>query len=131
MITAVDTSVLLDVLLCDPAHAESSLAALQKAGREGRLIVCEMVLAELSPTVGDDLEKLMRDWSLHFVPCSREAALLAGRHFASYLANGGKRGRIVADFLVAAHAATEADRLLCRDEGFSRRYFKNLTVWTP
>jgi len=38
MITAVDTSVLLDVLCDDPTHAERSGNALRRAMTEGRLI---------------------------------------------------------------------------------------------
>jgi hypothetical protein len=44
MVTAVDTSVLLDVLLNDPQHAGPSVAALRRAANEGSLIICETVL---------------------------------------------------------------------------------------
>ena len=50
MVTAVDTSVLLDVLLNDPKHAPTSIAALRQGSVEGSLILCEIVLAELAPT---------------------------------------------------------------------------------
>ena len=45
-ITAVDTSVLLDVFAADPAHLEPSRIALKLAIEEGTLVVCEVV-AEL------------------------------------------------------------------------------------
>jgi hypothetical protein len=38
---------------------------------------------------------------------------------------------VVADFLVGAHAAHAADRLLTRGRGFFRRYFDDLMVLDP
>jgi predicted nucleic acid-binding protein len=53
---------------------------------------------------------------------------LAGVNFARYLSRGGRAGRIVADFLIGAHAVLHADRLLARDRGYLRDYFSRLTV---
>lgn len=43
----------------------------------------------------------------------------------------GPRSRVVADFLVGAHASVQADRLLTRDRGFHRAYFGELTILDP
>ena len=51
--------------------------------------------------------------------------------FRVYLDRGGKRGRVVSDFLNAAHAQLVADRLLARDRGNYRDYFKHLDLWDP
>ena len=51
MTTAVDTSVLLDLLTDDATHGPASVAALRTARAEGRLIACECVLAELRPAL--------------------------------------------------------------------------------
>jgi predicted nucleic acid-binding protein len=51
MVTAVDTSVLLDVLLNDPRHSGSSIAALRQAANEDSLVICETALAEIVPTL--------------------------------------------------------------------------------
>jgi predicted nucleic acid-binding protein len=51
--------------------------------------------------------------------------------FRVYLDRGGKRGRVVPDFLIAAHAQQLAGRLLARDRGYYRDYFKQLDLWDP
>lgn len=133
MLTAVDSSVLLDVIVDAPQHAEASERALRKAAREGGLIIGECVLAEIRPAFADtaETEEFLADWQLRFVPSTRESALLAGEVFARYLERRGKSGRVVADFLIGAHAFLHADRLLARDRGYLRDYFKRLKLLTP
>ncbi len=132
MITAVDSSVLID-LLTDPGKlAERATAALGQAAVEGSLVVCETVIAEISPALPHGkVEAFLDACSVRFVPSSRDSALLAGETFKSYLKRGGKRGRVLADFIIAAHAFTHADRLLTRDRGYYRDYFRKLKVWEP
>ena len=132
MRTAVDTSVLLDVLTDDPAFAESSASALSKAMAEGVLLVCETVVAEILPVLGKDaLAAFMEDWNIQFVGGDLASARIAGVHFARYLQRTGKRRIMVPDFLIGAHAQIHGDRLLARDRGYLRDYFKKLPVWIP
>jgi len=133
MRTAVDTSVLLDVVLDDPQFAERSEAALRQAAAEGALSICECVLAEIRPALGaDEIEEFLADWQLQFVPSTRQSCLLAGEMFARYLGRRpGARARVLADFLIGAHASKTADRLLARDRGYYRDYFEKLTVILP
>jgi predicted nucleic acid-binding protein len=132
MVTAVDTSVLLDVLLNDPRHSGSSIAALRQAANEGSLVICETALAEIVPALAPpDVPQFLSDWNLTFAPSSQPSALLAGEMFRAYLQRGGKRGRVVPDFLIAAHAQHHAQRLLARDRGYYRDYFTQLHVWDP
>ena len=130
MISALDSSVILDVLTASVEHADSSEALLRQAANAGKLIIGECVLAEICPAFKDQpaVAEFLSDWEIEFVPSSQESVLLAGAHFSQYLKRGGRSGRIVADFLIGAHAQTHADRLLARDRGYLRDYFHKLTV---
>lgn len=87
MSTLVDTSVLLDILLDDPRFAASSESLLRKCRNRGRLVICEVVLAEIRPALRNEAELhgFCEDIGLEFEACSLEAAALAGAMFARYL----------------------------------------------
>ena len=132
MLTAVDSSVLLDVITDSEDHAEASEKALRQASSEGSLIVCECVLAEIRPALREeDVTNFLTDWQLRFIPSSQQSALMAGELYAQYLQRGGKAKRIIADFLIGAHAKIHSDRLLARDRGYLRDYFTKLKLWEP
>ncbi len=130
MITAVDTAILLDVLVNNPEHAERSEALLIQAYEQGSLIISPVVYAELVPQARDrqELDGWLHQTAIHVVPLTVEHGYTAGIAHAAYRKAGGKRERILADFLIGAHAQHEANRLLTRDRGFYRRYFSRLTI---
>ena len=133
LITAIDTSVLLDVFAADPLFGPGSRAALRACLGEGRLIACDIVWSELAGVFPSPPEArgAMEALGAEFDPAGVEAALAAGAAWKAYRARGGKRQRMVADFLVGAHALHHADRLLTRDRGFYRTYFRKLAVVDP
>ena len=135
MITAVDTSVLLDVFGSDPRFGPASKAALRQALAEGAVRACEVVWAELGAAFPnrESLIEAMDRLGTTFDPLSRDAALDAADAWRSYRRRGGKRTRVIADFLIGAcaHARTSCDQLLTRDRAFFRGYFDDLVIRQP
>jgi predicted nucleic acid-binding protein len=132
MKTALDTSVILDVLTDDRTWAARSEQALKSAIRLGPLVVGECVLAEIVPALGEDaIASFLTDWNIQFLPSTLESSQLAGVMFAHYLARSGTQKRVLADFLIGAHALIHTRRLLARDRGYYRDYFSGLDVIEP
>lgn len=133
MITAVDTNVLLDVFGADPTFGPRSKQAVRTCFTEGRLIACEVVWAEVAAFFpsSNAAQDAMNRLGVHFSPIDLQAALAASTAWKVYRSHGGERARVVADFLIGAHALSQADRLLTRDRGFYRAYFSRLRVIDP
>jgi predicted nucleic acid-binding protein len=133
MITALDSSIILDVLTGSSRYADASEQLLRRSSAEGRLILGECVAAEIMPAFStkDDFSRFLHDWQIDFVLSSLESSALASEYFAKHLQRGGKARRVLPDFLIAAHAFLNADRLLARDRGYFRDYFAQLKVIGP
>jgi len=92
------------------------------------MLACEVVWAETAgffPSA-DEAGQALAGLGAEF-----GAAWRAGDAWRSYRRRGGKRERVIADFLIAAHALSHADRLLTRDRGFYRTYFPKLKLVDP
>ena len=133
MLTAVDTSVLLDVFLDDPKYRPQSARALKRCLAEGSLIACETVWAETASAFADQTLFLnaVQRLGLQLIATQNHAAFSAGAAWRKYREQGGRRERMIPDFLIGEHASHQADRLLTRDRGFYRSYFKNLSIVDP
>ncbi len=134
MRTAVDSSVLLDVLGADPRFGVASREALRAAYRQGALVACDVVWAEVSSAADDrdGLRDALGVLGIQFDPLSQEAAELAGRLWRAHRTQRSRpRERVIADFLIGAHARLHADQLLTRDRGFYRGSFEKLLVVDP
>lgn len=130
MITAVDTNILLDVFLPDENFASDSAKLLKLAYDEGAIIICDIVFAELVPQFPEKsvLDKTLRTLNISFSHLDTETAYIAGEKWRLYRESGGKRERIIADFLIGAHAMIKAERFITRDRGFYRSYYPDLNI---
>lgn len=129
---AVDTSVLLAIFKGE-TRGELWLACLESASEAASLLLSSVVLAEVRSFFPSDDACLgaLRDLGLRYSPLTENASLLAGKMFRAYRREGGPRTTILPDFLVAAHAATQADSLATEDRGYLRRYFPTVRLLSP
>lgn len=106
MITAVDTNILLDILVPNEQFYKVSADALQEAAGEGSLVISDIVYAELCIhfETQRDCDAFLESNDIRVQALTREAHFLASRAWRIYRQQGGKRTRILADFLVGAHA---------------------------
>lgn len=133
MITAVDTNILIDVFGADKTFGEKSASALRKCIQEGSVCACDIVWTEAATVFPNKnaFQQAIETVGIEFLPMESDAAMLAANAWRAYRHAGGKRERVVADFLIGAHALAQCDRLLTRDRGFYRRYFSALTILDP
>lgn len=128
MITAVDTDVLIDLFLTDAPYHSESRERLRNAYRAGGIIICDIVYAELAPGFSrrEDLDVALSQMHVRVSPIDSAVAWEAGSRWRQYRRAGGPRARILADFLIGAHALSAADVFLTRDRGFFETYFPDL-----
>jgi hypothetical protein len=133
MITAVDTNILLDILVPNEQFYEASGDALEEAAGEGSIVISGIVYAEICIHFESqrDCDAFLESNEIRVQPLTREAHFLASGTWRSYRQQGGKRTRILADFLIGAHAQKQATRLLSRDRGFYRKLFPSLDLVDP
>ena len=134
MITAVDTNVLLDLIDRDLSGAADEAAeALLLCSGDGSLTISTICYAELAPRFPSQapLDIFLHRLAMTVSDLDQRAAFQAGKFFVDHLRRGGKRSRILPDFLVAAHAMQVADRLLTRDGRFYQSTFAGLNALSP
>ncbi|MCH7577335.1 MAG: type II toxin-antitoxin system VapC family toxin [Chloroflexi bacterium] len=153
MISAVDTNILLDVLIPDAPHGDESEHALAEALRAGAVLISDPVYAELAVHFAEQerLERFLADTGLRLESSNADALYRAGRAWSEYIrrrpsltcpqcgatpdlhcdkcgASIQPRQHVVADFIIGAHALVQADQLLTRDRGYYATYFPELTL---
>lgn len=132
---AVDSSVLLDVLTGDLKFGAASREALRRAYDTGVLVASDIVWSEVRAHFSEKSSFLSTFATLgvSYEPLRQEAAELAGELWRKYCLKTHRRDRdrIVADFLIGAHAHLQADAFLSRERGFFTDHFKGLRLIDP
>jgi predicted nucleic acid-binding protein len=128
----VDSNVIMDALDLDATHHEWSVRQLIDMRLEP-LFINHVVVAELSARAAsyDHLDKMLSDLELPIDPLDNAIAFRAGQAFADWIDIGGRRGALLPDFLIGAHADVRGARVLTRDPRRFRSYFPEVELITP
>jgi predicted nucleic acid-binding protein len=139
MTTAIDTNMIIALWGEDTDLSAAAQIALEAAFQRGTLVVAAPVFSELMAAPGRseaflnsflDDTGIAVDWNL-----DEAVWRSAGRAFQSYVERRRKQRdpatrRILADFLIGAHAYVRGYRLLTLDERLYRAAFPRLTIET-
>ncbi len=141
MTSAIDTNILIALLAGTEVEAEAAQQALSDAASSGAVVICGAVYAELMAAPGlswKELDTFLEetdidvDWLLGEV-----AWRSAGTAYRGYAERRRKQKgdegprRILADFLIGAHATASANRLLTLDPQLFRANFGALELVVP
>ena len=129
----VDTNVLIDVLSDDPQWADWSLQQLRHQSRLHALVINPIIYAEFSLAFKsvEALDATLEAMQVKVLETPKPALFLAGKAFALYRKRGGKRGTLLPDFLIGAHAAVQGMGILTRDVARYRGYFAGVKLIAP
>ena len=139
MTTALDTNVLSAAWNEDETLNRAATTALENVQKKGQMVICGVVYAELVAAPGRtesfvdqfcEDAGIRVDWEL-----KEKVWRTAGAAFQGYAARRKKqRGtqprRLLADFLIGAHALENGYRLLTLDSGVYQASFPRLTLET-
>jgi predicted nucleic acid-binding protein len=137
MITAVDTNVLVALWDRDDALNSTAQAALDAAFARGKLVISGAVFAELLALPHRReafIEEFLGETGIGVDWITDEAVWrLAGRAFQAYANRRRKQKsaeprRLLADFLIGAHAVENGIALLTLDDGIYRAAFPKLRI---
>lgn len=127
----VDSSVLYSILLGEKSGSwsKAKLNGLRAAGGAfiNQIVYSEMcAFAESEKEADDVLAPLVSRVDLPWT-----ATFPAGQAFKLYRNRGGKKQRMLPDFLIAAHAAVLGWALVTNNANDVRNYFPNLKIISP
>jgi len=131
--TLVDANVLIDVFAADPNWRDWSARQLVAAKRAGRLIVNQVVFAEVAATFPTQrrLDEALSPKRYERENLPWDAAFNAARAFLAYRRAGGLKRSPLPDFYIGAHAEVQGYVLLTREPSRYRQVFPTLKIVSP
>ena len=128
----VDSNILIDAIEPHSAHHAWSSDRLDWAIAGGGFIN-PIVVGEISPRFAEfsGLLEVLGFFALPVRDITLEVSWHAGRAHLEWIRNGGRRGSLLPDLLIGAHAAVENVKILTRDPRRFRTYFPELELITP
>lgn len=133
MAVLVDTNVLVDIAVRDPAWLTWSRSMLARVASREPLTINPIIYAEFSVRYDDidEVDYLLPEREFRRESLPWTAAFAAGAAFRVYRKGGGVRDRVLPDFLIGAHAAIRGYAILTRDPKGYRSYFPDVPLITP
>ena len=131
--TLIDTNIFLDLITDDPLWLDWSVSQLAAAAMVGRLVIVDVVYAELAARFSsrEMLDEFLGDFHVVIEPTHRDALFEAGKAYARYRKAGGERTGVLPDLFIGAHASAVGMPLLTRDPRRYRTYFPDVMLIEP
>ena len=136
MRTALDTNILSPIWSAAPS-ATTIASQLSRVRSEGALVICAPVFVELSAIPGltvRTVRKALAETAIAIdFDLEENVWMLAAESFAAYAIRRRRSGegspkRLLSDFVIAAHALLQADRLMTRDANRYSQDFPKLRL---
>ena len=129
----VDTNILIDLRDRDQRWEPWSARAVAISRLSTSVVTTAITIGELASRGGtlSDLQGLCSTFGIQTLPLSPDAAYYAGQAHGAYRRQGGRREKLLADFLIGGAAKALEAELLTRDPRPYRTYFSDLTLITP
>ena len=130
--TLVDSNVAIDALDASSPFHEWSQERLAELS-DGSGFFNHVVVAELAGRAESEAElrRMLDILAIRIEPLDNRVAFRAGQAFKAWIRNGGRRGAMLPDLLIGAHAAVAQTSVLTRDPRRFRTYFPELDLITP